>query len=83
MKNSLISSGCIIEGEVVNCILSRSTVVKKGAKLENCIIAQHAVIGEGAVIKNAIFDKYVEVGPGVHIEGSPEHPLILSKNEKL
>lgn len=83
VKNSLISSGCIIEGEVVNCILSRSTVVKKGAKLENCIIAQHAVIGEGAVIKNAIFDKYVEVGPGVHIEGSPEHPLILSKNEKL
>lgn len=40
VKNSLVANGCVLEGEVENCILFRAVHVGKGTKLKNCIIMQ-------------------------------------------
>ncbi len=57
--NSLVADGCIIEGEVENCVLFRGVHVKKGAKLKNCVIMQDSVIEENARLECIIADKNV------------------------
>lgn len=48
VKNSLVADGCIIDGEIENCILFRGVNVKKGARLSNCIIMQNSTIESNA-----------------------------------
>ena len=33
-KNNLVADGCVIEGDVENCILFRGVKIEKGAKIE-------------------------------------------------
>lgn len=62
VKNSLISAGCVIEGEVVNSILSPGVKVKAGARVSDSVIIDDSVIEEGAQVDLAILDKRVWVG---------------------
>lgn len=64
---SLISAGCIIEGEVENSILSPYVRVARGARVRNSILMHHDVIGEGAELNEVISDKRVTIGPGAKI----------------
>ena len=79
--NSLISDGCIIEGTVVNSILSRGVRVEKGARVENCILMQRTSIQSDAVLRYAITDKNVRVCPGRMLMGHGTYPLVIAKNE--
>ena len=79
--NSLISDGCVIEGDVVNSILSRNVHVAKGARVENCILFQDTEIEEGATVKCVIADKGVKVCKDRSLMGHETYPLSISKNE--
>ena len=65
--NSLVASGCEIEGVVENSILSHDVVVKKGAVVKNAIIYGETVIGEDAQINYAIIDENVVIGKGAKV----------------
>ena len=82
VKNSLIATGCVIEGSVENCIIARGVRVKKGAVLKNCIINQSSYVLENARVENVIADKYVTINPGTEVKGG-EKPLIINKNQSL
>ncbi len=83
VKNSLISEGCKIDGEIENSILSPGVRVKKGAKIKDSIVFHDTTIDEGAKIDRCIIDKNVHVGkscvigcgdfPGVKNEVYPTH----------
>ena len=60
--NSIVASGCEIEGTVENSILSHDVKVGKGAIVKNAIIYAETVIEEGACINYAIIDENVTVG---------------------
>jgi glucose-1-phosphate adenylyltransferase len=62
IKNSLISEGCIIEGEVENSILSPGVKIEKDAFVKDSIIFHDTVIGKSAEIDRAIIDKNVTIG---------------------
>lgn len=81
--NSLVADGCIIEGEVENCIISSGCRVEKGAKLRDCIIMRGCVIGEGVSLSCVIADKYTEVTPGQALAGSERLPLVIPKHSKI
>ena len=81
--NSLIADGCVIEGEVKNCILFRNVQVKKGAVVENSIIMQNAVIGENAQVSYTVMDKESVVSDNKKIEGSLKKTAIVKKGEKI
>ena len=83
VKNSIISAGCIVEGEVENSIIFRSSHIKPGAVVKNCIIMQHGMICEDAYAANMICDKYVTIGRGARIEGGADHPFVIGKNQEL
>ena len=64
VQNSLISAGCIIEGMVVNSVLSPGVQVAKGATVRDSILLHDCVVSEGATVDLAILDKGVQVGQG-------------------
>jgi len=62
VSNSMISSGCEINGEVINSILSPGVVVGEGAVIRDSVLIDDCQIGEGALIDLVIMDKRVRVG---------------------
>jgi glucose-1-phosphate adenylyltransferase len=56
VKNSLSSSGCIINGEVYNSVLFRKVFVGKNTIIKNSIILNGTYIGDNCRIENCIVD---------------------------
>ena len=81
--NSLVADGCIIEGDIENCIIFSGCRIKKGAKLRDCIVMRGADIGENVELSCIIADKYVSIAPDQTLRGCPALPMVLPKNQKL
>ena len=79
VKNTLVTEGCILKGEIENSMLFRGVKVKSGAKIRNCIIMQKAEIGRNVILEYCILDKDVKVESGVKIIGTAENPVLIGK----
>lgn len=79
VSNSFISDGCVIEGTVENCILSRGVKISKGTTVKNAIIMQGSVIEENVVIDHVVFDKDVRITKGRKLIGQATYPLAIAK----
>jgi glucose-1-phosphate adenylyltransferase len=69
--NSVISGGCVIEGEVERSVLSSNVCIKSQAKVTDSVLMEGVVVGEGAQIQNAIIDKEVVIPPKAKIGFDP------------
>jgi glucose-1-phosphate adenylyltransferase len=78
VRSSMISAGCVIEGEVVNSVLSPGVKVKKGAIVKDSVIFEDSVIDENASVDLVICDKRVHVGQGA-IVGYGENKDIANR----
>jgi glucose-1-phosphate adenylyltransferase len=83
LKNSLVADGCIIEGEVENCIIFKGVKIGKGAKVKDSILMQDTVIGDNSKINCVIADKNVSIKDGVELSGAPSFPVCLTKNTRI
>lgn len=79
VKNSLIADGCIIEGEVENCILFRGVRIGKGTHLVNSIVMQGSVIGENCDLHYLIMDKNVTIRSDRRLMGYDSFPVYIGK----
>lgn len=79
VKNSLIASGCVIEGTVENSIIFRGVKIGKNAVVKNSIIMQHGVIGESAKLDSIITDTYAQVTSGRVLLGYSNCPFFIKK----
>ena len=77
--DSMVADGCIVQGEVENCMLFRGVRVGKGAKLKNCVVMQGSHIEEGAVMENVVTDKNVTVCAGQTLRGAARFPVFIAK----
>lgn len=76
IKNSLISNGCIIEGTVINSVLSPGVRVGKHTIIEDSVILNHVIISDYVTIKKAIIDKKVVIGRHTSIGHGEDIPNI-------
>ncbi len=83
VKQSLISNGCIIAGEVEKSILSPGVVIKPGAIVRNSIIFNDTVIEEGAIVEGAILDKKIHIGKDCKIGCGEDYTPNLDKPDVL
>ncbi len=83
VKNSLFSTGCIINGTVENSILFRGVKVGEGAVIKNCVLMQKTVVEPGAVLENVICDKHVVISGGNKLFGAANKPLVISKGKNI
>ena len=54
IRNSVVSEGCVVQGNVVNSIISRSAVIEKGATVSDSIVMPNAVVKAGATVNHSI-----------------------------
>lgn len=83
VANSLVSTGCVIEGTVENSVLSPGVHVRKGAVVRDCILWDDGVVEEGAQLTGVLADELVAFGRGCQvgvgeIVSSEEKPASLS-----
>jgi len=83
VKNSVLADGCLIEGDVENCVLFRGVQVGKGAVVKNCVIMQDAVVGEDARLNYVISDKGCKFRPGRSISGFDSYPVYIAKGSEV
>ncbi len=83
VRNSYVSNGASIEGDVENSIIARNVVVEKEAVVRNSIIFSSVRIKQGAVIENALIDKYSIVERGHIVRGKKKAPLYVPQGAIL
>ena len=83
VKNTMAADGCVIEGEVENCVLFRGVLVAKGAKVKNCVLMQDTVVEEGASLEYIISDKNVSFTAGKELRGSDSFPVYVAKHQTV
>jgi glucose-1-phosphate adenylyltransferase len=66
-RDSLLSNGCVIEGTVVNSVLSPGVWVGPGAVVRDSVIMNDTVIRTGAAVDRCVLDKEIEIGVGVQV----------------
>lgn len=72
-QNSMISEGCIVEGDVDFSILFAGVTVEKGAVVHDSIIMPGSVIKAGAVVEYSIVAENVVIGENAQVGDRPEN----------
>ena len=77
----MAADGCVIEGEVENCVLFRGVRIGTGAVVKNCVLMQDTVIEEGANIEYIITDKSATITKGKEVKGTDTFPVFVAKHQ--
>jgi glucose-1-phosphate adenylyltransferase len=64
ISRSLVSNGCIINGNVLNSVLSPHVYVEEGAQVVDSIIFDDTVVARDTVVHRSIIDKECYIAPG-------------------
>jgi glucose-1-phosphate adenylyltransferase len=81
IHDSLITDGCVIEGEVSNSVLSAGVRVEKGAVVRSSILFADSVIRAGAVVNRCIIDENVEIGENAQVGTADALPAAVNLQE--
>ncbi|MGF7184020.1 glucose-1-phosphate adenylyltransferase [Desulfitispora alkaliphila] len=79
--NSLVASGCLIQGKVENCILFRGVRIEPGVHVKDSILMPKGVIEKNVVLEKAILDKAVTITSGKQLKGEASNPVVVAKNK--
>ncbi len=67
VENSIITTGCEIEGTILGSVISENVCVGEGSVIENSVIMRDVRIGKNVHIKYGIVDESVCIGDDVYI----------------
>ncbi|MCF7923878.1 MAG: glycogen/starch synthase [Candidatus Izimaplasma sp.] len=81
IKNSIVASGAIIDGEVINSVIGRKARIEKGAKVVNSVIMNHGLVEEGAFVQYSILDKETKVLKDSQVLGDVDKLFVSEKKQ--
>lgn len=83
VRNSLISSGSIVNGTVENSVLFRQAYVGNNCVIKNSIILNDVYIGDNTVIENCIVESRDTIRANTTYIGTQENiKIVVEKNER-
>ena len=82
VKNSLVTQGCVVNGEVEGSVLFSTVNVGEGAKVIDSVLMPGVLIEEGAVVKKAIIDEGVVIKAGTVVNEEAEEVALVSGNSR-
>ncbi len=81
VRNSLVSSGCIINGTIENSILFKQAYIGNNCVIRNSIILNDVYIGDNTVIENCIVESHDTIKANMTYVGSPDDiRVVVEKN---
>ena len=82
VKNSLVTQGCVVNGEVEGSVLFSNVNVGEGAKVIDSVLMPGVLIEEGAVVKKAIIEEGVVIKAGTVVNEEAEEVALVSGNSR-
>jgi len=83
VKNSLVSSGCIINGEVEDSILFKKVFIGNNCVIKNSIVLNDVYIGDNTYIENCIVESRDTIRANTkYIGENGEIKIVVEKNER-
>ena len=82
VKNSLVTQGCVVNGEVEGSVLFSNVNVGEGAKVIDSVLMRGVLVEEGAVVKKAIIDEGVVIKAGTVVNEEAEEVALVSGNSR-
>lgn len=82
VRNSLISSGSIINGTVEDSIIFKKVFVGNNCVIKNSIILNDVYIGDNTHIENCIVESRDTIRANSYYKGEGEIKIVLEKNER-
>ena len=82
VHNSLISSGCIVNGKVENSLLFKKVFVGKNCVIKNSIILNDVYIGDNTHIENCIVESRGTLNANTYYSGGDGIKIVVEDNER-
>ena len=82
VKNSLISSGCIINSKIENSVLFKNVFVGKNCVIKNSIILNDVYIGDNTHIENCIVESRGTLKANTYYCGDDGVKVVLERNDR-
>jgi len=82
VKNSLVSSGCIINGTVENSVLFKDVFVGNNCVIKNSVILNDVYLGDNTHIENCIVESRDTIRANSYHCGEGGVKIVVEKNER-
>lgn len=83
ISNSMVSDGCLVEGEVEHSILSQRVKIGKNSKIKDSLIMGNVEIGENVVIDHAIIGEGAKIFDHQEIIGELGNIKVVGHGEEV
>lgn len=82
IKNSLIASGCIVNGTVENSIVFKEAYIGNNCCIKNSIILNDVYIGDNTYIENCIVESRGTMKANSYYKGDDGIKIVVEKNDR-
>ena len=82
VKNSLVASGCIINGMVENSVIFKKVFVGNNCVIKNSIILNDVYLGDNTYIENCIVESRDTIRANTRYVGENGVKVVVEKNER-
>ena len=82
VKNSLVASGCIINGTVENSVLFKDVFVGNNCVIKNSVILNNVYLGDNTYIENCIVESRDTIRANTRYVGENGVKVVVEKNER-
>ena len=82
IKNSLISSGSIINGTVENSVIFKKVFIGSNCTIKNSIILNDVYIGDNTYIENCIVESHDTIHANSYHKGEDDIKIVIEKNDR-
>ena len=82
VRNSLVSSGSIINGKVENSLIFKDVFVGENCVIRNSIVLAGVYIGDNVHMENCIVESHNTIRPGMTYDGKDGIRIVIESNER-
>ncbi len=82
IKNSLVSSGCIINGFIQDSVIFKKSYVGNNTSIKNSIILNDVYIADNVTIENCIIESHSTIKAGSYYKGDNGVKIVVERNER-
>ena len=82
VRNSLVASGCIINGTVENSVLFKDVFVGNNCVIKNSVILNNVYLGDNTHIENCIVESRDTIRANSYYCGDGEVKIVVEKNDR-
>jgi glucose-1-phosphate adenylyltransferase len=82
ISNSLVSSGCIINGVIEDSVIFKKSYIGNNTTIKNSIILNDVYIADNVTIENCIIESHSTIKAGSYYKGDNGVKIVVERNER-